>query len=159
MPALSAQQKPIVLDWKDGERTVLVSPADEDRFSLTVQEAAEACRKANTGIIWRNEFDRLLVHLREWLQKHKEIVLAAYGGVVSGKLVFFVIPASERMDFALSDDLAQLELELHQDFHNCECEVRQIPGKTYDALGTFVDLQKAFVLYGNVEATSGTMAS
>lgn len=159
MPNLTHQQKPILLDWKDGGRIVTVSPADEDRFSLTVQEAAEACRQASVGILWRKDFDRLLVYLRDWLQRDKEMVSAAYGGVAGGQLVFFVVPISDRMDFSLSDELAQLELELHQEFQNCRCEVRQIPGKTYDALGTFVDLEKAIVLYGNMEATSGTVAS
>jgi len=42
--AVREQHSHILLPWSEKDKRVVIEDADEDRFSLTVEEAIEACR-------------------------------------------------------------------------------------------------------------------
>lgn len=152
-----SQQGPIQLDWREQGRTVVVCPQDEDRFLMTVQDAAEACRPGQEVLRWRAQLDKLIVYVHEWVKRHVDRVSATYMATADGRLTFFVVPEGTTMDFELSDEIAQLDLEIAHEFDLCKCEVRQIPGRDYAAIATFLDLERAVVLYGNPPTASGTV--
>lgn len=108
-------------------------------------------------LVWQEEFDRMMLHVHAWSKARQ--VAATYLAVVDRQIVIFVVPRGNRMDFELSDEIAALEVSLHHDFSNCRCEVRQIPGHTLEALGTFLDLEQAFILCGKPPTTSSAVGA
>jgi hypothetical protein len=157
MTAAQAQQGPIQIDWKtDG--SVSVVGQNRHRFLITMQQAAEACARGHEQLIFAEEFKNVLARVHEWIKLHQASISTAYFAVVERQLVFFISPRSERMDFALSDEISQLEVELYHDFANVRCEVRQIPGHEPEALRTFLDLEQAILLHGNPVAASKSVA-
>lgn len=151
MPAVVIQHGPIQIDWED-DGHVVVLDRDRHRFLMTMQQAADACAAGKMQMVWKEEFDNMLRRIHTWAKDRAGIVAAAYLAVVDRQIVFFIVPTSHSMDFALNDEIAQLEVELVQDFGNCRCEVRQIPGRTVDALSTFLNLDGAVLLYGKSPA-------
>ena len=156
--SIATAQTPIQLNW-DSHGDVVVLARDRERFLLTMQQAAEACARGRQQLVWKEEFDQLLKRVHGWAADRGAMVSSVYVGFLEGQVTFFVVPRGERMDFALSDEIATLEIELYQDFCNCKGEVRQIPGHTLEALASFVDLEQAILVYGDPPAAPEAMGA
>jgi len=72
--------EPIRLTFKSIEN-VLVESDDEDRFLMTMKEAAHACKQAQNQNEWQEDFKRFLHHVSQWCESHKEVVKAGVVGL------------------------------------------------------------------------------
>jgi hypothetical protein len=145
--AQASPGRPIQIDWST-EGKVTVVDQDRHRFAITMQEAAEACSRRNEQIVWADEFNQILSRMHAWTKERSSMVAAAYGALVDREFVFFIVPVGETMNFELSDEIAAAEVGLNHDFANAKVEVRQIPGHDAEALATFLDVDKAILIYG-----------
>lgn len=148
---------PIQIDWEADGRVDVVGK-DRHRFLMTIQQAAEACARAHEQLVFADEFRRILAVVHRWLRDHAGAVDSAFFAVVDRQMTIFIVPRRATMDFALSDEIARLEIDLYHDFTNARCEVRQIPGRDPDSLSTFLDLDQAIQLYGQRETAPSPVA-
>lgn len=146
--AIKNRTKTIQLDAAEAERQVVVTTEDEDRFSLTCAQAIEACKIHTSRKVWFEELRSLFLHVNGWAIKNKDHVRSCYAQPRAGLVAIFIIPIKDSFDFDLADQIADLDLELSQEFPLVPAEVLQIPGGEEDGLRTFVDSDIAKHLYG-----------
>ncbi len=91
-------------------RLVTVEPEDEDRFTMAAKEAVRACQHAQNEKELLEDFDRLLLHVRQWCEKRNE-VSTAYVYPADGTLNIVICTKGDdyRLDF--DDALTELDLE------------------------------------------------
>lgn len=141
---------PLQLNWNDGERQVVVSPEDEDRFVVTCQDAAEACLQSREVLKWSHTFQKVLSFIRNDLDQSIERVMSCFVGPADGHLACFVIAKSSSFDFELAEVLADLEREIATAFPDFTyIRVQQIPRSTdTEILNTFFDPGKTIQIHG-----------
>ncbi len=103
------------LDYQEPGGTVLVVPADQDRFALTVEEAVKACRAYERAATFQRQFKILLRMLADWIREHRANVGEAYVTVRDAGLLFLVVKQSAAYDDTFEDELTQLDLAVAQD--------------------------------------------
>lgn len=138
---------PLQLDAAEAERRVLVTTEDEDRFSLTCAQAIEACKIHTSKKVWFEELRSLFSQVNEWAIENKASVRACYAQPRAGLVAVFIVPVKGAFDFELARKIADLDLDLSQEFPLVPAEVLQIPSSE-DGLRTFVDSDTAKRLYG-----------
>lgn len=132
----------------DADRAVLVTTADEDRFSLPCAQAVEACKVHISREVWFDELESMFARVREWCEQHKDRVRACHAAARGGVVVVFVVPHSTQYDRDLGSLLTDLDIELAQQYQVIESEVLQVPGDTPERLATFVQPGAAKTIYG-----------
>jgi len=144
----SASAEPIRLSFVDGDRQVVVHAEDEDRFLMTCEDAARACKRHMSVVEWKNEFTRLLAHLRKWIEPRKNLVEACYAAFQDGELIIFMLPNSHTFDLGLATEIAELEYSLPAEFSECNCEVKQVPAASTASLTGFMNPESSVLVYG-----------
>lgn len=92
---------------------VTVTPADQDRFVITIQEAVAACRDGKELLAYRRQFvDGLVPALKDWLASHRKKVRTAYLTVRDGGLLFLIVRKEAACDSELTDSLTELEANI-----------------------------------------------
>jgi hypothetical protein len=137
--------RPIRLTFRS-EMRVVVEPDDEDRFVMTMREAALACKQVADNKAWEEAFDTFLVYLEKWSESHADKVSAVYFSVGDGALNIFVCTPSELYDIELDDIISELDIALVQKFPWLVADVLQIPGSLQ---GERFPLEKAILVYGD----------
>ena len=99
-------------DMKDG--LVVVTPQDEDRFSIKVGRAIEILQQANRADEFKQQFKILLRVLAEWLKDQVDVG-RAYLTHRDGALAFVVIRKSREYDDEFEDSLSNLDYEIAND--------------------------------------------
>jgi hypothetical protein len=131
---------------------VIVTPDDEDRFVLTAQSAVKACQdhvQQNESIKkFKSEFIRPLM---DWCESNAGRIHSTYIPIPIGYVQVFVVGNSERFDFALGEDLANLELQLAD--AGWRVSILQIPLSSEEELKTYFDPDGALLIYAQLEAT------
>ena len=102
----------IQLDYSaDGK--VVVTPADQDRFVLTVQQAADACSAAQQSVKFSYQFrESLLPKLAEWLGEHDAQIHKAFLAYSEGGLLFVVVRREVAFDGEFTDALTALDVAI-----------------------------------------------
>jgi hypothetical protein len=122
--------KPIHLHFKSQE-TVVVVPDDEDRFVLTAGEAALACKQAKDSQEWNRQWNDFLFHIHQWCKAHESEVDTGYVTVGDSALNVLIGARGEDYNFDIEDALADLDLELANEFPLCVAEVMQVPDQRH----------------------------
>ena len=108
------QRRTIELRYGD-ESDVVVTPADEDRFALSVDDAIAACHAHTKEREFRKQHKILFEQLTRWLRDHKDTVERAYLTTRDNGLLFLVVTRSKEMDPNLQDSLTELDVEIAND--------------------------------------------
>ncbi len=130
---------------EDGDRQVLIHPADDDLFVRTGKEVINACQLDISIELWMREFESAMESVQQWSDERDAQVASCHCSPQGGKIAFFFCPTSDKFDFALADDLAQLNLDLRQTFNIGMVEVQQIP---WAETGRFLHPGMARWVYG-----------
>ena len=105
-----------IVELKFGDEShVVVTPEDQDRFALSVEDAIEACRAQEKRQQFQRQHDILIRQLSDWLHKHEENVDRAYVTTRDNGLLFLVVTRSIQMNPQLQDDLTELDLAIAND--------------------------------------------
>jgi hypothetical protein len=146
--ATQSSSQTLHLDEKaNPQGRVLVTPQDEDRFTLPCAQAVEACKLHVSRKLWFDELDSMLVRVRDWAGQHQDRIHSVYAAPREGHVVIFVVPKSDTYDLDLGSQLTDLDIELAQQFQVISTEVMQIPGKTTQQLASFVNPDMAKTVY------------
>ncbi|MDD4892078.1 MAG: hypothetical protein PHU85_19320 [Phycisphaerae bacterium] len=116
MSSSTRRPEPIHLDFRTKGGQVIVAPNDEDRFSLTIQEAAMACKAGQKQVLFGRQFERgLLPKLAVWTDQNQEKLERAYLTLGDGRLLFLVVRKNVPFDSEFEDRLSDLDLQIAQD--------------------------------------------
>jgi len=158
MSTVVTAKRPIQLHYKGGE--VVVTPEDQDRFVIASQYAVSACQNQLAADRFVREFSgQFLKVLLEWCKRHQEQVQACYVPIpVSGSCIkVFVVSNSSKFDFALSDLIADLELDFCK--NGWPCDILQIGSGEPDELRAFFAPEQSIQVCGDGNANPASAIS
>lgn len=112
--ATVCDKEPIQLQYCEKDRKVVVTPSDNDRFVLSVEEAAMACRSMKQLLVFNDQFEHLLSHLAQWMEDHKSKIKKAFVTVRDAGLMFLLVQNQVRFDGEFEDILSDLDIEIAQ---------------------------------------------
>ena len=145
----TTSSRPIRLNVRS-EKRVVVEPEDEDRFVLTVREAAQACQQHHDDKEWETLFNRFLIFLESWGKNHSDKVASVFVNVCDGALNILICTADGLYDTSLDDMLTDLDLELVKEFDWLVAEVMQVPASVQSDR---IPYEKAILVYGDGKRT------
>lgn len=144
---------PIQLRYNGGQ--VVVTPEDKDRFVMGSQHAISACQGAVAFDRFVEQFKNdFLRPLYTWCCEHKDSIQACYVPLPfsSSPIKVFMVAKSAKFDFALSDAIADVELEFQED--RWPCDVLQISSGSPEELQVFFDPAQSLQVYGHGDSSS-----
>ena len=141
--------EPIQLQWKDRDHPVIVTPADEDRLYLTVQEAIHACKAVTSSAKFTKQFQALLDYLAVWLSDHEDKIDYAYLTVRDRGLLFLPIQKGLAYDSVLSDSFTYLDLEIANNpaYDLIELSVLGLPKASDANIASFINPELPSLIY------------
>ena len=125
----------------NGYSFVIVTPEDQDRFFLTVEDAIEAC-KAHSGFTeFQKTFKDFLTHLAKWIEARREKIKEAYVTVRQNDMLFLVVQTGKAFEWEFEDELTDLDLLIAQEtkFKEIRLSVLCIPDAGDDSVFSFLD--------------------
>ena len=136
------------LDHADGDRRVVVTTADQDRFVTTVQLAVEALQLYENRKVISAEIEKMFSVVADWAHQNADRIHSVYVGSHELQIVAFVIPAADYFDFDLAAKVAELSQTLSRQFPKLQTDALEVIGETADHVGCFVNQQQAIMVYG-----------
>ncbi len=118
---------------------VLVETGDEDRFLMTVEAAAHACKVYGKIAEVGKQLRKLLVKLQDWL-KDKGDVREAYLTPRDSGMLFLIVRKTKKFDAAFEDALSDLDLDVANDeaFDLIRLSVLALPATSEDSVKSFL---------------------
>ncbi len=153
MPVKQEQRVDYIrLNWKtDRARKVVCTPEDEDRFTLTVEQAIDACkayRSDEKRAMFRKQFTTLLYLLKTWIDKRKGKIQKAFLTVRDNGLLFLVVTSTPSFDSDLEDELTELDIQIANanEFSEIELDLKALPNCDKDNYESFCPPQYSLEL-------------
>jgi hypothetical protein len=144
-----------VRESEDGERSVVLHPADDDLFVRTGTQVIGDCRLGISVELWIKEFLGAVEEVRSWSNDRREKIRSCYWAPMGSRVTFFFMPAGAQFDFDLADQLAQLNSDLLSKFNVGAVELHQIPWEEWDR---FLSLKTARHVHGDTFTPSDPVA-
>ena len=117
---------------------------------MLAEQVVSACQHSLAATRFCEQFrNDFLPKLYAWCDEHRKRVRACYIPVspTAGCIKVFVVTASAKFDFELSDLIAELELEMDRKTWNCD--ILQVGVFDQTGLETFFDPQNSIMVYGD----------
>lgn len=130
--AVVNKQEYIQLKWSERDhKIILVEDADEDRFSMSVVEAIEACKVYERGkqAIFPKQFKRLLNFLGEWAYQRENKLEKVFLTIRDAGLLFLVVTINKTYNEDFEEELSQLDLDVanSDNFSEIQLSVQALP--------------------------------
>ena len=144
----AAHTKPIQLDYRLRGK-VVVTPKNQDRFVITVREAAEACNAWAYRDRFTVQWPALLERLIGWLRENDKDVKKAYLTIRDGGLFFMVIRKHTAYKRGFEDSLTRLDIEIarNSDFDAITLNVMGLPNVSDKAAMSFINEDHCMVAF------------
>jgi hypothetical protein len=107
--------EPVRLLYRERDRRTIIEPNDEDRFTLSVNEAIQACRIYGQWAEFHKQYDLLLTHLGQWLHVRKSQVDKAFLTVRDAGLLLLIVTKAATYDSQFESELVDLDIEVARD--------------------------------------------
>lgn len=155
--AKSSGRVPVQLDWAKRDGVIVVTPRDQDRFTIRIESAIETLVINEGANRFRKQMDLLFRNLANWLSARPD-VMKAYVTIRDGELAFVVMHNSSTYDETFEDELSNLDIELANDpdLREVEINVFSLPPVSDEVLDSFLhsEVQFAFESEGGRAPTS-----
>jgi hypothetical protein len=126
--AKTRQSRPSVIDERrHGNLPYRIITANEDIINLSGEQLVRACRMEISSEVWQDNFWKMISHIRDWARDHHDSLDRILIDFCNDKVVFFLVPKSERFDFDLGFAQAELDVYLNTRGNIGYAETRQIP--------------------------------
>ena len=128
----------VQLDWNDQSGRVTVTPKDQDRYTLKVQQAIELLNLGHQHQLFQSAFQVLVNRLGEWLSQQSGI-REAFLTLRDGGFLFVVVRKDSRLDDDFEDSLTDLDVAIagDADLRRLRVDVLSLPGASASAIETF----------------------
>jgi len=139
----------IQLSWHNEDGLVVVTPQDQDRYTLTVRSLIERERKGKQLELFNDQLRLLLRELATWLEGRENVVSQAYLTMRDGGFLFLVVKKDAEYSDQLEDELSELDIKLANDklINALEVDVLALPNASSVAVDTFIDPAFVFRFY------------
>ena len=97
------------------ESQIVVTPEDQDRFAISVNDAIDACRAHAKEREFQTQHSLLMTLLKEWLNGKLSRVDRAFLTARDGGLLFLVVQKEQQLDEDLQDALTDLDIRIARD--------------------------------------------
>ena len=141
---------PIRLDWEEKSRSLVVTPKDQDRFCLNVEEAIDACKAHTEEKKFRLQFQTLLGFLGYWVQEHQKDIRDAIVTLQEGCILLLVVKENTSYEDSFEDALTKLDLAVARDpvLDLIRLTVLALPNCSDSARASFIN-PDLFLIYPN----------
>ena len=90
---------PVRLDaTKEGDRQVVLTPEDEDRFVRSCQWVVETSKLGISRDVWLRELHQLLAHVATWAEGNASRVKLCFAARRDDQLAIYVVPIINHFD-------------------------------------------------------------
>ena len=130
----------IELHFENRDGQVRVVLPDNHIMAISVEAAVHACRAFTNQILFKGQFDCLLDHLADWIDRHRSAIDEAYLTTRDSGLLFVVVTQSKTFDSAFEDELTALDIEVanDSDYSLIGMNVLAIPPSGDDTTHSFI---------------------
>lgn len=131
--------KLVLLDGAEDGR-VRVLPKGGEEYSVTMQQAVDACGMQNDQFRFADQFKELLDALTEWIEPRLKTIKTAHVTTRGRGILFLVMQRAAEFDQQLTDELTALDLKIAHDerFDRIEFEVLAVPAVSKQSLSAFL---------------------
>ena len=141
---------PVQLDvTREGDRQVVLTPEDEDRFVRSCQWVVETSKLGISREVWLRELHQLMAYVANWAEGHASRVKSCFAARRDDQLAIYVIPVANHFDFDLTEELTNLDFELAEKYQLVPCDVIQIPKGSASDLNEAVSGRQGIMIYGD----------
>lgn len=149
----ASRGRPILLSFKSVESVVVVAD-DEDRFVMTAQAAARACKTADDdNKKWTEEFREFLKYLHDRCEELAADISACYLGVSDEGLRVFMTAKGGQYNRNIADKITDIDLDLASKFPKFPLDCIQIPSEPVESLTSFFSMSESILVYGDRSRT------
>ncbi len=145
--AVHTHSDPVPISWDERDRKVVVTPENRDRYVTTVDAVLEACRIHQGGATFQKQFEQLLAELGQWLSDRAGDVHAAHIVVEANGLLFLVVRKTVKFNAELTEALADLEIQIHNDDRFSQLRLRALALPLVDEHGVKTFLGEHVLTY------------
>ena len=131
---------PLQLNYKAKGQTVVITPEDEDRFCVTVQEAIRACSAGQSYVVFDKQFRKLTEKIASWLKSNSKDIYKAYLTVRDSDILFFIVRKSVAYNREFEDFLTDFDISIAEDvnFNKIRMSVLAIPKSPQETISSFL---------------------
>jgi len=105
---------------------------DNNAVERTAAELVEASKLLSNRNLWLANFSATIKRVREWCNGVENLMQMALVDIRSNKVVFYVVPKSERYDLDLGAKMTMLEVELGGSAGIGYVETLQVPSRSLE---------------------------
>lgn len=128
---ITNEKRYIRLRWSEKDRRIVIEDKDEDRFSMTVEEAIAACRVYERGKqpVFRKQFQTLLDFLGAWCYGRSRKLAKVFLTIRDAGLLFLVVTKKKTYDENFEAQLTKLDINIAraQEFSEISLSVQALP--------------------------------
>ncbi len=131
---------PLHLNFNAEGQMVVITPEDEDRYCMTIEEAVRACNAGKHQVSFQRQFENLLVKSADWLRKNPNDISSAYLTVRDSGILFFIVRKTSGYDDAFEDTLTDFDISIAEDpnFDKIRLSVLAIPNSPQETVDSFL---------------------
>ncbi|RKY06657.1 MAG: hypothetical protein DRP56_07035 [Planctomycetota bacterium] len=100
---------PVRLKWSEKDRTVVIEPEDDDKYTMKVEEIIQTCNIKQQRSEYEYQFATLKNILGNWIHQQKDKIDKSFVTVRDTRLLFLVISKNIEYDDAIEDELTKLD--------------------------------------------------
>jgi hypothetical protein len=144
MPGVEIQSKAAdfvqLLEWRELDGTLVVTPRDEDRFSIKLNRAIDVLRRASNEERVASQLRLLLRTLAEWIARRDDIA-SAYLTLREGGLCVLLVRKEVLYSESFEDAVTELDIALANDvdLDLIAVNVMALPNASNEAIASFLD--------------------
>ncbi|MEA2064510.1 MAG: hypothetical protein U9P14_12475 [Gemmatimonadota bacterium] len=137
----------VQLCWVEKDKTVTVTPEDENRFVTNVEHAIKACKAYNEQIRFGRQFKELLEKLACWINLYQEKTELSIVTIRDSRLLFVVVRKDTAYDEEIESSLIDLDISIANDpeLNLIKLSVIDLPNCSPESLMGFLDPQVQMV--------------
>ena len=105
---------------------------DFSSIERTAAELIEGSKIFGNQKLWAANFTATIKRVREWCKEFAAQIELVLVDIRSNKVLFYVVPKSDRFDLSLGDEMTSLEVELGGGAGIGYVETLQVPGRSMD---------------------------
>jgi len=136
----------IQVSWADRDGTLVVTPQDQDRYCMRIDEAIELLQLKHQKDRAQSQLSFLLRRLVDWIGQRGDRLRETYLTLRDGQWLFLMVSTEAQYDADFEDDVTDLDIELAADpeLNLIDTAVLSLPITALDSLDSVLHPRLTF---------------